>query len=767
FTNRRWNITRICPAETNEERLKVTNALARQLPMRINVDYTGKHMWRPKEPPRLVSSRHGQCGAICLYTVARYFCRDYPDPTWEYAAMVAKRVFAPLHERAGVVGEFDTHFWYSTSMEQVLNYMLLSGDRVPLENGMLETLLNGHETLISGRPEHWSLNYAAIGYLHKAAYLRNDGAWIRYRERTGVDVDTFRVGQSFWPDRQLAAKEPDALVGKWLVHRVPKPLWEHRELKTPLESAFQFMSFRSRPDRTGDFLLLDGLYGKGRNPYHVFPIVELRLNGHTVLTEFRNQISVTVDGQVPEKMPVSAGLLHHSVLGDAVTAIAEVPDMTHCHWRRSLVQRIGRYALIVDELIMAADSDNVDVEIGWEGPYPEWNAERVLVRMNEDHESQKAPWYNIIPADPATGVVENYAITPGKRAPLARVGFIRAARKGEQLNFFSLIAPEKAAPLCMRSGDNTAALRLPTPGRVVLGSAGSTRAGLAILAADHLYGHDLETAGGEDTLIRAQTPVEVWWDFESGRLEIHTTRETRLALCLAAPKRVTLDGAPVHVSVTDGVTELTVSEGRHHLRGAKPDKSMLAGLASVLANDTRMASARRNSWQSPDAPEHLPAMPSLSPAFTVPIGGDVSDMVVAPDVDSPRIYAAIGNTVHALNADGQTEWSATTEGEIKVIHWWSEHQLLLLGCRDEKVIAFAADGERKWEFVSEMDAEFTRNAIATHWFKNAHPTHRGIHGLHTGVFIDGKSQAFVGSACTIEIIDENGQFLKRIVQKWG
>jgi len=43
----------------------------------------------------------------------------------------------------------------------------------------------------------------------------------------------------------------------------------------------------------------------------------------------------------------------------------------------------------------------------------------------------------------------------------------------------------------------------------------------------------------------------------------------------------------------------------------------------------------------------------------------------------------------------------------------------------------------------------------------------GIHGLYTGVFLDGKSQAFVGSACTLEIIDENGQLIKRLPQFWG
>ncbi|MCP4643493.1 MAG: VCBS repeat-containing protein, partial [bacterium] len=83
----------------------------------------------------------------------------------------------------------------------------------------------------------------------------------------------------------------------------------------------------------------------------------------------------------------------------------------------------------------------------------------------------------------------------------------------------------------------------------------------------------------------------------------------------------------------------------------------------------------------------------------------------------------------------------------------------------EKVIAFDETGQRKWVFVSEMHPDVFR-AAKTYWFKSA-PGHEGIHGLHTGVFLDGKSQALVGSACTLEILDENGQLVERLPQFWG
>jgi hypothetical protein len=39
--------------------------------------------------------------------------------------------------------------------------------------------------------------------------------------------------------------------------------------------------------------------------------------------------------------------------------------------------------------------------------------------------------------------------------------------------------------------------------------------------------------------------------------------------------------------------------------------------------------------------------------------------------------------------------------------------------------------------------------------------------LHTGVFLDGQSQAFVGSACTLELLDADGRLIQRMPQFWG
>jgi hypothetical protein len=51
-----------------------------------------------------------------------------------------------------------------------------------------------------------------------------------------------------------------------------------------------------------------------------------------------------------------------------------------------------------------------------------------------------------------------------------------------------------------------------------------------------------------------------------------------------------------------------------------------------------------------------------------------------------------------------------------------------------------------------------------YWFKSAYP---GISGLNSGVFDNGKSRLFVGSACTLEILDERGELVKRLPVFWG
>jgi hypothetical protein len=123
-------------------------------------------------------------------------------------------------------------------------------------------------------------------------------------------MSIFRLGQSFWPEEHLALEPPGDLVGKWIINRLPKPMWKARNSGLALEESFMFGSFRSATDASGDFILIDGFNGASRNPYHTFSVLELRLGGHTLLRGYRNQLLTRADGLVEPHIAMNAVTRH-------------------------------------------------------------------------------------------------------------------------------------------------------------------------------------------------------------------------------------------------------------------------------------------------------------------------------------------------------------------------------------------------------------------------------------------------------------------------
>ncbi len=371
-----WDLIEESPVFTDEERLRVTNAFARQLAHRAN-----EGVYSIRQVPPYVGSRHGQYSAISLYCLGRYFQKDYPNRIWEQCVEGSRLAFASLNEHPWIWGESDNLFWYNTGTAPVLTFLTLSGERKPVGNGVLAELLRGQEILFCGRPDDWALRGAALDFLHKAAYLMQDGRYIYYRERAGMDTGVFRLGQSFWPDESLAPAPPEDLVGKWGIQYLPKPYWRERGNGFRPEESFYFGSYRSSVDASGDYLLMDGYNGASRNAYHTFALLEMRLAGMPILDGYHNQVLTKVDGMVEPKVPMDAALRYHDVVGSTVAAVAEVPDAAYCSWRRTLAQRVGRYALVVDDLAFRANSENVEVQTLWEAPRGAWRAKENAIRV--------------------------------------------------------------------------------------------------------------------------------------------------------------------------------------------------------------------------------------------------------------------------------------------------------------------------------------------------------------------------------------------------
>jgi hypothetical protein len=872
-----WDLIEESPVFTDEERLKVTNAFSRQLTHRKD-----EGVYRLTTVPGSVGSRHGQYSAVSLYCLGRYFEKYYPNPIWAQCVRGSMLHFAPLAEHAWVAGENDNLFWYNTAIAPVFTYMALSGDRRALEAGSAQRLLRGQEILLSGLQPDWALNSAAMDYLHKAAYFTGDGRWLTYRDRTGVDLKVFRVGQSYWPGDELKPALPTDLVGKWTVNYLPEQHWEQRNNGFKPSESFYFGSYRSAPDSTGDFTLVDGFNGASRNPYHTLAILELRLGGTTILKGYRNQVLTKADGMVEPQTAMDAALRWCDVVGETAALVGEVPKASFANWRRSLVQRTGRYALVVDELTFRTDSRNMEVQILWEAPGGSWAQEgRAIVVRPQGARSLPVGWLSFKALDatctsspegckdiarpsgldivllrskqagdwlempftldrPVTGevlvdllgytdrgrlaveldgsrVVEDFehwadAVAPqtlslGKRtlaagehrlrlvlkgpgnggqsylgltsisvrpegapargsaggyeilpgdvlATSSRAGYQVAdwrgpVTKSQKLTLFSLIAPQTgdaaAAPACYRLADGAAYLALPEPGIAMTGKYAATEADLAVLSSRHAFGHAVTALGLDDVLLRADKPVDVDWNLDSG------------ALVLVAKESTTVTVLGRSLQLQAGRQELKMPVAADLPERLRLERSLQGALTQARTlRDRQIAEARGDG--SGEGTGQTPVLSSTLPAAA-------TDMIVVPSAQGPLTCVAEGSSVHLLASDGREVRRLQTDGAIRVLHWWPGPKLLLAGCVDEKVIAFDEAGNRKWEFVSEMDPAVFR-AAKQYWFKSA-PGHQGIHGLHTGVFAEGKDQCFVGSACTLEILDEQGKLYKRLPVFWG
>ncbi len=760
-----WDLIEESPVFTDEERLRVANALSKQL------SHPQEQGWRKQihenflkgedayaEPPPQVGTRHAKWSAVALYCLGRYFQKDYPDPLWQHCVDGARWYFSPLHRHHWVQSEDDNLNWYNTGMDPILTYMLFTGDRKLIENGVLATLLLGQEVLISGREPDAVLNAASIGYLHKAAYVMQDGRYLEYLRRTGIDLEISRIGQSYWPEAHLKPELPVNLLRKWSTLSVARPMWESRASGLPLEESFQFSSFRSAPDALGDFVLIKGLNGASRNPYHTFPILELRLGGQTVLEGFLNQVLTRADGMVEPEVAMDAAFRYRDMVGQTAVAVGETPKAAFCSWRRILAQRVDRYALIVDRLTFRADSEDMEVEILWQGngaweTMPDGGSVRI--------EGMETP-FEIRMSDPVETTVED-----GE----ARMAWLGSTQDGGRKIFFSLVAGDRGTPdtplVCARLEENAGVLALPEPAVAVVGEYGGLQGELVVLAQDHLHGMGLRGAALDVPLFTADVPVHVDWDFQKGILEVVADCDTEIRLALENAPVLRMDGEALDLERgSDGLSAFRIAAGRHTVSGAVPDSGALEKVIGRLKSLLVQGRGERERFVEAASPLLRLDVPSLPTIFTTDVGGEVVDLVTISSDGGIRICAAEGERVHVLGQDGEEVRTLRTEGPVRLLRWWEEHGLLLVGCVDEKVIAFdLATGERKWVFVCQEDPAVFR-AAKPYWFKSA-PGHEGVHGLHTGVFLNGKSQAFVGGACTLEIIDENGELVKRLPVFWG
>ena len=488
--------------------------------------------------------------------------------------------------------------------------------------------------------------------------------------------------------------------------------------------------------------------GASRNAYHTFVVLELRLDGETLLEGYLNQVLTRSEGTVEPVVAMDSALKYRNVVGRTALIAAEVPKAAFCVWQRTLAQRVGRYALFVDHLAFSEDSDELEVEVLWQGKGA-WEAlpEGGAVRIRDTGRIRTSE-----PLDTEVADGQARMIWRGRVA------------KGDERCIFSLLAGD--ATTCARLDENAAALALPEPAVAAVGEYEGLNGDLVVLAGTHLHGVNLSGASLGATLFCASVPVQVDWDFQSGAMEVVADEETEILLTVSDPRGVRVGGSVSEYGGDgQGPATIRIPTGRHSITGAAPDAAALERVTARLDGLLEKGRDARRLAAAAPSPA-LPDVPAMAPVFVSCVGGAVVDLVAVDSGGETRICAAEAEKIHVLSRDGEALRTLPTDGPIRLLHWWGEHDLLLAGCEDEKVIAVDPhSGNRKWDFVSEEDPAVFR-AAKPYWFKTA-PGHAGVHGLHSGVFLEGRSQAFVGSACTLEILDRDGNLVKRLPVFWG
>jgi len=765
-----WDLIEESPIFTDDQRLRITQSFWRQ--MMEPGGYVPNGVYGLTQPPEAVGDRHAQFAALSLYCLARYFNAYYPSDDTRLILESAKYFFAPLHRQSAVKGEGCSLFWYNTSIEAILWYVILSGDKIPLENGMIRKLLRHYEILISGRIPDWALEEASLSLLHKAAYLTQDERWIHYRNRTELDATGFRVGQSFYPAPGLPAPSSHDLAGKWSVWYSGNPSGE-----TGLnQQSYWAASYRSAWDASGDFILMAGDYDFGRTPYYSFAVIELRMNGHTILQGYRNQVFSTNNGLANPNLSMSAKLRKAVAFDGVALASNEVACAGYCGWRRTLAQKIKSYLIVVDELTAPEDTMHADIQVQWEvfGKWLDESKDGVLrVKTGQLPAEIKIPGFSnapiSFPEEPRAFFEIRFAdAVSGKLdGNLATWQLQTVMKKNIASRYFSLIAPVPEAPhqslACFRIHENAAVFALPMPGIVVAGNYAETHADFAVLAADHLYGLGILKAGLSQRLLEADKPIDCYWDYEARRITVAAETRTMLRLKTPPENSLVLDGIPLaRKPDKNGMTTLEIDAGQHTLEGVITDSSLRQDIESRCRTAPDQTERKRTTAETHQ--KHV-SLPSPRTLFSININAPISDMLVFGAENETSIAVAAGNNIHVHQPDGIEIRTLCTEHAIDRLCWWKEHELLLAGCCDDQVIAFDNQGKRKWSFLSREDPAVFK-AAKQYWFRSA-PGHGGIHGLYTGIFLNGASQAFIGSAGTLEIINEKGELIKRMPVFWG
>jgi len=340
-----------------------------------------------------------------------------------------------------------------------------------------------------------------------------------------------------------------------------------------------------------------------------------------------------------------------------------------------------------------------------------------------------------------------------------------ALKEGEEKLFFSLITPKAAAGKagnCVRLAPNAAALALGDgPAVAVSGEYGGTKADIAVLGSGHLVACGATRCGG---FFSSSEPIDVDWDFATGDLAIKCARKSAATFALENARVDFRGRGAVTLERAGEDFKLLLEKGAYTLKNAKPRASLVATNRRQCLDAFAKASAERDRAPVVELNAVEVSAPELQIEWRAQVGGFPYDVEVFQSGGQTIVAVAEDTNIFLFDSKGKLIRKLTADSPAKVIHYWPEAKLLAGGCLDFKVIAFdIASGRRRWVFESKDINPHLKKSGFGGWFDRNPLENKGIHALASGVFLNGKSQLLVGTASTVEALDENGKLLQSMM----
>lgn len=661
-----WDMIEESPLLTDEERVHVTNKLIEQQDHYDSHDNFGA--------PN--GSRHEIYQMMNIYSGSLYLAKYYPDRRWEQRLANIREAFAAWYE-SPTWGELDNVGWIPTGIEAVINFFLLDGSWEQFaQAGGVETMVRPLKILWDGTPGEQTINASqAQSLMYKAAYILDDPTWVWLARQAGYDNTRFLVGQSWWPDEDLAPRPPTELVDTVATYPLAASYWRDMGRPFPQEQGYQFAVYRDSLDAEGDFLVLDGTWLCPRLAFHVASPTDVRIDGQNLVTGCPLTV-IRREGMVESGRLPAAAALRESLVGDGLAFMSSVvPHAWFSHWSRDLLHITGRHTLVIDR-VTAREPGGIEVESTWKLTGDD---ARIVEGAPDALVSTSAARLA------CSGVTELVLDGTQVREVVAREG---AAAK--PLVLVTALTPPGGPPRTLRRVTANAYV-LGDEAVIAVGALGGDEveidADLAYISVERVFAAGATRMRLGEVTVRADGPVTCEWQPAAARLLAWAEEGVELQVTGVSASELTVGDDPA-TAQGDGPARVTLPAGRTAIEGLAGDVGAAARLIAALSERPSVAAETRAQAGGESAA-------AWEPVWRAEAAGAGSAAVVEVDVDG-RTWVGGGSepVIEGMTVEAWVKPGRPAENQALVSRWGThgERSFMLLLADRRAAVWVSPDG---------------------------------------------------------------------------